>query len=264
MRQNYLTYILFAIALSPFISCNNEYDYPDVSNARPVPHNLAGNGQTNARTVFLGGVEWDEDLLLGRDRNRLAIIGHLDNHVVILAHLRGYVDVLSSSLQGILDEVDKNLRNLAFIGINHQIILLRPILAGGTTTGGKLTVQSDDAIHQFPQVQRLANRLRHTGELAVGLNEANQVLGGVGDGLQPGLDIKFTMAVLIDRLGHCVREGCNRRHRIHDLVREHADELGPGILLMRLPLLFEDGSEDASEKLEVFSSKKIYQVLKKI
>ena len=38
MRQNYLTYILFAIALSPFISCNNEYDYPDVSNARPSYH----------------------------------------------------------------------------------------------------------------------------------------------------------------------------------------------------------------------------------
>jgi len=40
------------------------YITPDkVDSPVVLPHNLAGNGQTNARTVFLGGVERNEDLL---------------------------------------------------------------------------------------------------------------------------------------------------------------------------------------------------------
>ena len=108
-------------------------------------------------------------------------------------------------LQGVLDKIDENLRNLALIGVYHQIIVLRPKLAGGTTTGSKLTVQADDTIHQLPQIQRLANRLCHTGELPVGLHKANQVLGGVADGFQARFDIHFAVAVLVVGFCHCVR-----------------------------------------------------------
>ena len=61
-----------------------------------VPHNLAGDGQTNAGAFLLSCIERDEDLLLSRNRNRFAIIGHLHNHVIILAHLGSDVDVLSA------------------------------------------------------------------------------------------------------------------------------------------------------------------------
>ena len=74
-----------------------------------IPHNLAGNGQTNARTVFLGGIERNEDLLLGRDRNGLTVVGHVNDDFIIPAHLRGNVNVPGSRLQGVLDKIDENL-----------------------------------------------------------------------------------------------------------------------------------------------------------
>lgn len=124
------------------------YITPDkVDSPVVLPHNLAGDGQTNAGAFLLRGVERDEDLLLCGNRNRFAIIGHLDNHIVILAHLGRYVDVLCPRLQDIFDEVNEDLRDLPLIGINHHIILLWPILAGSTTAGGEFAVQADDTIH---------------------------------------------------------------------------------------------------------------------
>ena len=64
-----------------------------------LPHNLPGQGKANAGAFFFGGVERDKNLLLGRDRNGLAIVGHLDHHIVLLAHPGSNVDVLRPGLQ---------------------------------------------------------------------------------------------------------------------------------------------------------------------
>ena len=89
-------------------------------------------------------------MLLGRDRNGIAVVGHLDNYVIILAHPGSNVDVLRAGLQGILDKIEEDLRDLSLIGLNHQVVLLRPILAGGTTAGSELAVQAYDIVHQLP------------------------------------------------------------------------------------------------------------------
>ena len=70
------------------------------------------------------------------------------------------------------------------------------------------------------------------------------------NGLQPGLDIQFAVAILVVGLGHRVGQGGYRRHRIHDLVREHTDEFGPGILLVGLALLLEDGADTVQRAVE--------------
>ena len=120
-----------------------------VDGAVVLPHDLPGQGEADAGAFFFGGVERDKNLLLGRDRNGLAIVGHLDHHIVLLAHPGSNVDVLRAGLQGILDQVDENLRDLAFIGVNHQVFLFRTILANCATTGGEFAVQGNDAGHQI-------------------------------------------------------------------------------------------------------------------
>ena len=91
-------------------------------------------------------------------------------------NLIGFVQTYRQ-LSGVAKPIRKalDLRELmdSVIGINHQVILLRPILACGATAGGKPAVQADDTIHQLPQIQRLTNRLCHTGKLPVGLHKAD-------------------------------------------------------------------------------------------
>ena len=44
-----------------------------------VAHDLAGDGQADARAFLLGGVEWDKDLLLAAHWDRLAVVGYLND-----------------------------------------------------------------------------------------------------------------------------------------------------------------------------------------
>ncbi|MCR5070733.1 MAG: hypothetical protein K6A62_02245 [Bacteroidales bacterium] len=59
------------------------------------------------------------------------------------------------------------------------------------------------------------------------------------------------MAVLVHRLGHRVGEGRDGRDRVHDLVRKHADQLGPGVLLVLLALHLEDSPDAVQRPVEL-------------
>ena len=60
-----------------------------------------------------------------------------------------YEEPLVAIVASILDQIDENLGNLSFIGIDHQIGIHGLIGAYGTERGHLLAVESNDLVHQF-------------------------------------------------------------------------------------------------------------------
>ena len=84
-----------------------------------VAHDLARDAQADARTFFLGRKERNEDLFLTAYGDGCSIVANVDDELIILSQFGKDVDVLCACLQGVFDQVDENLGDLSFIGINH-------------------------------------------------------------------------------------------------------------------------------------------------
>ena len=117
-----------------------------------IAHDLARDAQSYARALFLGGIEGDEDLLLTAHGDGSAIVGHTNDHFIVLPHLSTDVYVFGPCLQGILYEVDENLRYLSLIGKYHKVGLCWVVAAGGLARSQELAVERHHLIYKFLQV----------------------------------------------------------------------------------------------------------------
>ena len=142
---------------------------------------LFAQGQSDARTVRLGGVERDEDALLCFHGDALSVVLHADLHFVF-GRVPAQVDFYFAfgawgCVACVGNQVNQDLFDLGAVGLERE-------------TGIRLVEGEMYALEQLLQVvEKLVHtdgcvlRRGHTGQFAVVLREVEQAFAAAVDGL---------------------------------------------------------------------------------
>ena len=152
----FFTLYTFGLSEAKLEDCLDLIAAKQFDGAVVIAHYLSGDTQTNSGAFFLSGVERDENLLLRRGRDGLAVVGNAYDDIVLFAHAGCDVYMLRTGLKGVLDEIDDYLGYLPLIGVDDQVGILRPICAFGAAGGHQFAVQGNYAAHQILKFKRLA------------------------------------------------------------------------------------------------------------
>ena len=141
-----------------------------------LDHDLAREAQAYAGAIGLGGVERHKDLFDLMQRNGFAVVGQADDGLVLRVEVGGDADGVSVSLYCVLNQVVENEHHLALVDVDEQVGRFGRIGDGGSLLGGFGLVEKQHALHHLVDHHGLADGRRHLREVAIRLNEANQVL----------------------------------------------------------------------------------------
>ena len=189
---------------------------------------LPGEGEADAGSSRLRGVEGNEEVLHVREPRPLVLHPHLD---LLAVEPPAHADAAAGQQRGVrrvADQVDQQLLDLVGVRLDRH---LRPLL----DVDGEPRLERGGAADQAGELEGGPPRRRQAGEPRVGRHEADQGSGAVADHLEavphvllPVLRRRLAGQQAGERRGHRVDGG----ERVVELVAEHADQPLPGLALL--------------------------------
>ena len=197
-------------------------------------HHLPREAEPDPGALRLGGEEGQEDVapqFLGHAR---AIVGDLDPRPRSLGAIEAQRQRRVRArrlgrLRAVAQQVDQHLHQQIGIGVEREVVRPRVDMKGdplrrvaGVEQGGQFARPRSDFEQPPPYVGRAA-------DLAIAFDEMHHAVGAARERLDRGARVGNAGIVALVRrrhqIGRAVRERGHRRHRVHDLVGEHADQV---------------------------------------
>ena len=211
-------------------------------------HNLPRERQADARAALLGREERHEDLLHHVLRHAGTIVGHFDDDVAApvepgrerncrLLHL-------CRRLPAVAQHVQQHRLEQVAVGLHVQLARRDLALERDVVSRALGLGKAQHGVEQFAKIDALLLRRREARDLPVAVDELRQAVRAPRDRVYRVAQVN---EVLVDRLtgvharddvfrhgDRGLRQRRHRRDRIHDLVRQHAHEVFPGLGLRRV------------------------------